>query len=443
MSQYCFIGVLRSARSVAWVGAGVLLASSMAATAATDINIWHSLSPHNKSAFDAQVKEFNKSQKDVNVIVTAFDSQEAVDAALTMKEKLRDKPNLVQLDDQRTPDDVISRDYIQPMYVLLGKYPLKDATWFLPEQNRHLRDAKGRLLAFPYMVDIPVMYYNIKAFKTAGLNPPQPLRSWSGLQGQLVDLANKGSRKCPLTWNQPVSINLENLAAVNNQPYTLENKSGKGAKAKTTPAFHFDTMYVRHLSLMISWVRTELMVNPEFDAMATQRFANSECGVLLSDSGNLGWFSDTRSLDFAVSGLPYYPEVTATPGIPFAGGSALWSIKGHAKEDDEASMKLLSWLADPQRAAQWYQKTGFLPLTQQAFVATPDSYYKDKGQWRELVSAYSSKSGVSGQGFRVKNYPKIKTMFQQTLDRALRGNEPAVTALKFASTEAAKIMQER
>lgn len=443
MSQYSFIGVLRSARSVAWVGAGLLLASSMAATAATELNVWHSLSPHNKSVFEGLIKDFNKSQSDVKVVLSAFENQEAVDAALAMTEKLRDKPNLVQLDDQRAPDDVSSRDYIQPLYVLQGKQTLKGLSWFFPEQNRHLRDAKGRLLAFPYMVDIPVMFYNINAFKTAGIKPAQPLRSWSGLQGQLVDLANNGSRKCPLTWNQPVSINLENLAAVNNQPFTMETKAGKGAKTKTTPAFHFDTMYVRHLSLMISWVRTELMVRPEFDGLATQRFANNECAVLLSDSGNLGWFSDSSKLNFAVSGLPYYPEVTATPGTPFAGGSALWSIKGHSKEADAASVQLMEWLADTQRASQWYQKTGFLPLTQQAFAATPDSYYQNKGQWRELVSAYSAKPGVSGQGFRVKNYPKIKTMFGETLDRALKGNEPAVTALKFASTEAGKIMQER
>src|SRR3546814_7139492 len=67
-------------------------------------------------------------------------------------------------------------------------------------------------------------------------------------------------------------------------------------------------MYIRHLSLMISWVRSELMVKPEFDSVATKRFADRECAVLLSTSGNLGYFKDAKKLDFSISGLPYYPE---------------------------------------------------------------------------------------------------------------------------------------
>src|SRR3546814_15439792 len=74
-------------------------------------------------------------------------------------------------------------------------------------QNTFARDSKGRLVAFPYMVDVPVMYYNVDAFKKADLKPAVPRRAWSGLQDQLVTLANNGSRNCPLTSDQTVSNN--------------------------------------------------------------------------------------------------------------------------------------------------------------------------------------------------------------------------------------------
>src|SRR3546814_6505646 len=106
-------------------------------------------------------------------------------------------------------------------------------------QNTFARDSKGRLVAFPYMVDVPVMYYNVDAFKKADLKPAVPRRAWSGLQDQLVTLANNGSRNCPLTSDQPVSINLENLAAVNNQLYATNDN---GLKGKSKPAFSFDVM---------------------------------------------------------------------------------------------------------------------------------------------------------------------------------------------------------
>src|SRR5690606_13151941 len=234
------------------------------------------------------------------------------------------------------------------------------------------------------------------------------------------------------------SINLENLAAVNNQPYTSE---GNGLKGRGTPAFLFDVMYVRHLSMMISWVRSELMVKPEFNEVATRRFAQGECAVLLSVSGNLGEFRSKSKLNFGVTGLPYYPEITKQPGNPFLSGSALWVIAGQSKEADNASAAFLSFLADPKRAARWHQETGYLPLTHQALEATGDSYYKKLDQWGGLVTAYAGKADDATRGFRVRNYPEIRDMFHQQITHALAGNMPAMTALKTASAEAGKIMQ--
>ena len=439
MKQHWFFGALGSGRRLAWISAGSLLFSSMAAVAATEIQVWHSLNPYNKEVFEDLVDDFNKDQKDVKVRLKSFDTPREIEAALAKVKKREDKPALVQLDDSRVPDSIAARSYIQPMHALLAKSPVKDAKWFLPESNTFMRDDKGRLVAFPYMVDVPVMFYNEDAFKKAGIKPAEPQRSWKGLQDQLVTVANNGSRNCPLTSDQPVSVNLENLAAVNNQPYTSQDN---GLKSKGTPVFSFDAMYIRHLSMMISWVRTELLVKPEFAAVAAKRFANGECAVLMSTSSNLGWFKDSKKLDFAVSGLPYYPEVTSKPGNPFVGGSALWAISGLSKESDAASVQFLSWLSQPKQAAEWFQNTGFLPLTKQAFDQTDKSYYKDLGDWQQLVTVYATKPAVTSRGFRIKNYPQIRAMFEQKLDGAFNGKQPAVTALKSASTEAGKLMRQ-
>ncbi|HWK69929.1 MAG TPA: extracellular solute-binding protein [Burkholderiaceae bacterium] len=433
-------GALFSGRKLVWASAGAMLMSSVAASAATEVRVWHSLSPYNKEVFEGLVKDFNRDQKDVVVKLKAFANEDEVEAALEAAKKRDERPQLVQLDDDRAPDEVAGRSYIQPLNTLLARYPIKDAKWFLSEQNTFARDNKGRLVAFPYMVDVPVMFYNVDAFKKAKLQPTVPQRAWSGLQDQLVTLANNGSRTCPLTSDQPVSINLENLAAVNNQLYA---GGDNGLKAKSKPAFSFDSMYIRHLSLMISWVRSELMVKPEYNSVATKRFAAGECAVLFSTSENLGYFKNSKKLDFAISGLPYYPEVTKKPGNPFVGGSALWVTAGHSKDSDAASAKFLAWLAQPKRAAEWYQATGFLPLTDQAFALTDNGYYKNLGDWKQLVAVNATSPGANSRGFRIDNYPRIRAMFRQTLETALSGNQPAPTALKTAAAEAAKMMAKK
>lgn len=437
MKSLWSFGAPFTGRRLAWLSAGVMLASSSVAYAATEVRVWHSLSPYNAEVFEDLIDDFNDSQSNVKVRLKAFASEEAIEEALATAKTRDARPHLVQLDDDRSPEKVAQRPYMQPLHVMLAKHPIKEATWFVSEQNSFARDGKGRLLAFPFMLDIPVMYYNIDAFKKANLSPAQPQRVWTQLQGQLVDLANNGSRQCPLTSDQSVSVNLENLAAVNNQLFLEQSK---GSKA---PTVSFDSLYIRHLAMMISWVKSEIMVKPEFESVASKRFANKECAVLISSSGNIGWFNSVRGLNFSLTGLPYYPEVTKSPGNPFIGGSALWVTAGHAKEGDEATAAVLAWLAKPQNAANWYQKTGFLPLTQQAYKLTQASYYKSLGDWQQQVTAYTKPPALKGGGFRIDNYPRIRTMFHQSLEQALNGNKPAVTALQTAAEEASKLMKQR
>ncbi len=430
-------GFLRLGRHAAWALVAALAAGP--AFAATDIQVWHTMDEHNAEAFEDLVDAYNRGQSDVRVKLRVFETPQKLEAALDEAARAKDLPALVELGDDHTLEEIARRSYIQPFYTQQNGPALKNARWFLSSDNAFIHDAKGRLMAFPYMLEVPVMYYNRDAFKKADIEPAVPQRTWLELQAQLVELANNGSRKCPLTSDLPVSINLENLAAVNNQLFA---SGGNGLTVKGLPSFSFDSTYVRHLSLMISWVRSEIMVGPKLGPQSVDRFAAGDCAILMSNSGHIGRFNDKRLLRYAVSGLPYYPEVTKQPGSPFVSGAGLWLTKTD-KPRTEARIKFLGWLAQPEQAAKWHQDTGFLPLTHAAFDQTPEKYYKGLGQWRELVAVYSQKASATGQGFRINNYPSIRARFHQILDNALQGQQPAVTALQLAATEANKMVRQK
>ncbi|WP_323011416.1 extracellular solute-binding protein [Castellaniella sp.] len=439
MMRFSFgTGVRSSGFSAACLMAAA--AVTVPAYAATDVPVWVSLNGHNADVFESLTKAYNRSQSDVQVQVRNFSTPEALSQALDAAARDKKLPALAQLGDSHTLEEISRRSYVQPLHALQKSGPLKGIQWFVSSDNAFIHDPKGQLMAFPAMLEIPVMYYNQDAFKKAGLAPAAPQRTWIDLQGQLVSLANNGSRKCPLTSDLPVSINLENLAAVNNQLYA---SADNGLKAKGgLPSFSFDLTYVRHLSLMISWVRAEIMTRPDVGVQSIQRFAQGECAVMMSGSGHIGAFNDQSKLHYAVSGLPYYPEVTKVPGNPFVSGAGLWVMKS-PKPVTDATAGFLGWLAQPEQAARWYQQTGYLPMTQAAFKDTPASFYKNLGQWRELVAVYAGRSAVTGQGFRIHNYPAIRTRFQQILTAALDGQQPAVTALNLASAEGNRLARQR
>lgn len=423
--------ITRALIAVAGCSAALLFSSSASAT--TDITVWTALNQHNQKEFDDLIKSFNRSQKEIKVSVRAFSSDEELDAVLE-QQQVGDLPNLVQLSEMSGQQEIVDRSYILPMHTLLAKQNLSNVSWYLAG-NSFMRNNKGQLQAFPFMAEVPVVFYNIDAFKKANLEPRQPSRTWSELQGQLVELANNGSRHCPLTSDQSVSVNLENLAAVNNQIYGLT----PGAKAQATAGFNFDVMYIRHVSMMVSWVKSELLVKPEYLPHSPRRFAQGECAVMFSNSGHIGEYSATRNLSFAVQGLPYYPEVTQSPGKPFVTGSGLWATKGHSAQSDQASARFINWLAQPDQAARWYQATGYLPLSKEAYAATPANYYRSLGEWQNIVAAYSTGSSSTAKG-SFRNYRQVRAVFNQSLENALGGRQPAVTALNTAAAEANKLL---
>lgn len=403
---------------------------SFSAAADTTIRVWHALESHNASIFSDMVKQFNRRTPDATVKLTGFDTTEALEAALDMIKDEADRPHLVQLEEARVPDMTAQRSYLRPLHVLLAKHPIKDVSWFLPAANTAARDSQGNLQAFPMMLDIPVMFYNIQRMREGGIQPARPSRDWMKLQADMAQVANNGTRYCPITSDQPVSINLENLAAVNNQSFVTQ--------AGGATQFRFDSLYIRHLSLMVSWVRTELMVKPDFNDVAATRFADGECAVLLSNSSHLGWFAANRKLRLGMSGLPYYPEVTTEPGLPFVGGGALWTTSGHAEADDAATAAFLGWLASTEQARHWYESTGFLPLTKEAF-SQARSGGKVFQQWISLVEPYANEPVATARGFKIKNYPQIRAIFEQSVSEALAGKRPAVPALKAASERASEL----
>src|SRR5690606_1862624 len=128
---------------------------STSAWSATDIQVWYSLNAHNKKVFEQLVKDFNKQQKDIAVKTRAFDSQNDLDAALSLTAE-KERPHVVQLPEVSGMDDVATRAYIQPLYQALNKTTAKNTKWFLPSENNFMHDAKGRLLALPFMAEIPV-----------------------------------------------------------------------------------------------------------------------------------------------------------------------------------------------------------------------------------------------------------------------------------------------
>jgi multiple sugar transport system substrate-binding protein len=439
-------GLSRAIRATGriWIFGAALMAAGAAHAAPVEIQVWHTLTDANKAEFEKLVKQYNKEQDGVEVSLRDFPTAQALQQATASAVSAKKTPNLVQLQDNHQPEVVAEYKAIKPLHELLAKYPIKDVNWFLPSTSSFTRDSRGRLLAFPYMAEIPIMFYNVTLYKKAGLNPNAPARTWQDLQAELLKLRDVADVDCPYASGDQVEVHLENLAPINNQLYTSNGNGIEATKGKPAPAsLQFDTLYMRHISLMATWKRSLLLTQHSNDDKPDEAFAKGQCGVLTASSGALGRLMNAKSLSFGVAPLPYYDQATKEPGKPFVSGSALWALEGHPAAQDKATAEFLGWLSKPVTAAEWHQTTGFLPLTEAAFRASEVSFYSRVPGAQSIVANMRSQTPVTARGFRVANYDRIEPLLNRELDEAIDGKTPPVAALTNAVTQARAIAQQR
>jgi multiple sugar transport system substrate-binding protein len=420
------------------------LISGLAQANPIEVQVWHTLTSVNKSEFEKIAKQFNNEQSEVKVVLKGFDHQSALRAQATaaMSSPGAGKPNLVQIEDNRSPELIAQHKNIVPLYDLLKRYPISDLNWFLSQTTGFMRDAQGRLMAFPYMAEIPVMFYNVDGYQKAGLDATKPARTWPELQNHLLALRDKAYYDCPFGISQQVNTHLENLAPINNAVYVTPG-NGLDSKAKQQPELNLaDPIFMRHMSIMVSWKRSELLTQYSNGTEADAMFAKNKCAVVTSTSGALGEMLDARGLKFGMAPLPFYDQVSPKAGAPFVSGGALWAVSGHAKDAEKATVAFLAYLSKPVIAANWHQRTGYLPLTDAAFRAANVSLYDKVPGIRLLVDSMRTVKDQNSRGFRARNYHSIEPILVRQFDAALSGSTPPVAALTMALDESRPLMQD-
>ena len=287
------------------------------------------------------------------------------------------------------------------------------------------------------------MFYNTAAYKKAGLDPQKPARTWSTLQGELLKLRDVADIDCPYASSDQVAVHLENLAPVNGQLFT-SNNNGLDAVTKKTPAptMQFDTLYMRHISLMVSWKRSLLFMAHTADNGADKLFAKGECAVLTSNSGSFGQFLATvavlrrRAAAVLRPGHQQWRPALRQRLGPVGDGRP-------SEGPGKATAQFLAWLSKPVVAAEWHQRTGYLPLTEAAFRASDVSFYKSIPGAQAVIASMSARPSASSRGFRMANYTRIEPVLNQQLTDAFEGKTPPMAALNNAANQARTIATQR
>jgi sn-glycerol 3-phosphate transport system substrate-binding protein len=318
----------------------------------------------------------------------------------------------------------------KPLFQVMreAKMPLDPARF-----SRELRGnpiyAKGQLLALPVAFSTPVLYINKQAFRSAGLDPESPPRTWRAAQDAAGKLIAAGSA-CPYTTSWLVWIMIDNISAWNNAPV---------ADARGQPAFN-GLLQIKHVAMMATWFKSRYFLYFGRRNEADQRFVNGECGMLTSSSSLFATLPEHVKQNVGVSPLPYHDDVPGAPRNTLADGASLWVKAGLKPAETRAVAQFVNYVLGPEVQIELTLAGGFLPMTSVARAAAGSRLMK--ADLDGLQVAYEELSGKGAvPAVRISQIEPVRRIAEEELEAIWANRKPAKEALDVAVQRGKAAMQ--
>lgn len=418
-------------KPLALAGATMLsMAMTAPAHAQTEIQWWHSMGGALGEWVTDLANQFNASQKDYKVVPTFKGSYDESMTAAIAAFRAGNAPDILQVFEVGTATMMASKGAIKPVAEVMKMAGVSfDPNAYVPAVAGYYTAPNGQMLSMPFNSSTAVFYYNKDAFKSAGMDPDKPPKTWP----EVVLAAGKlkaAGQKCPFTTSWISWTQLENFSAWHNVLFSSLNNGfgGLGTRLQFNSPLH-----VRHFENLANMAKQGLFVYKGRNNAADATIVSGECAMATASAGLLGNLKRNAKFDFGVSTLPYYPDVPGAPQNSVIGGASLWVMSGKKNDVYKGVGEFLSYLAKPEVAAASHQRTGYLPVTKAAYELTEKSGFYAKNPGADVaVQQMIRKTTDKSRGIRVGNFVQIRTIIDEETENIWSGKKSAKEALDAA-----------
>jgi sn-glycerol 3-phosphate transport system substrate-binding protein len=338
-----------------------------APTGPTKITWWHAMSGTNGTAIDNLTAEYNKSQtKCVTeaVFQASYDDMfNKIKAGLQSK----DVPALAQIYDLGTRF-MYDLDAEVPMQTFIDrdKYKVSD----IETNIMAYYSVNNKLYSMPFNTSNPILYYNVNAFREAGLNPNAPPRTFDDIAAAAKKLTKKDASGKVTQYGYSMAIYgwfFEQLLAVSNAQY-LNNGNGRDSLATAAtingPEAQKIVTWWKQMyddGILGNYGRTTADTQKAFDAQQTAMMIESTAGLRARLNAAAGKF------ELGTGFLPRPSEDMYQKSGTIIGGASLWIFKDRPKAEQDCAWDMVKFLVAPHSQAVWHTQTGYYPVNKAGY----------------------------------------------------------------------------
>lgn len=410
------------------LSAFILAASAaFAAQAQTEIQWWHSMTAVNGETVNALAADFNSKQTKYKVVpVYKGQYDESMTAAIAAF-RAGNAPHILQVFEVGTATMMASKGAIVPVSKIMADAGKKfDPAAYVPAVAGYYTAPNGQMLSFPFNSSTTVFYINKDAFEKAGLDTNNLPKTWPEVALAAAKLKASG-HKCPLTIAWQGWTQLESFSTWHNTLLATKRNGLDGMDARLVAN---SPLHVRHIENLANMAKTGLFIYKGRNNIPEATFVSGECAMITTSSGFYGNVSKNAKFKFAVSTLPYYPDVPGAPQNTVIGGASLWVMAGKKPEEYKGVAEFFNYLSQPDVQSNFHKKTGYLPITLAAYKLTEESgFYKQNPGTDTAVNQMIRKTTDKSRGIRLGNYVQIRTIEDEELEQVWAGKKTAKEAL--------------
>jgi sn-glycerol 3-phosphate transport system substrate-binding protein len=414
---------------------------SSPAQAVTDINWWHAMSGELGKQVEKLAADFNASQSQYRVVPSYKGTYTETVTAAIFAFRSRSQPAIVQVNEIATATMMAAKGAIYPVFELMrDEQEAFSPTAYLPAVTGYYADVAGNMLSFPFNASTPILYYNKKLFRDAGLDPEVAPKTWPEI-GEAAKKLRAAGAICGFTTSWPSWINVENFSAFHNLPISTRANGFGGLDAVLT--FN-NPVVVRHIAQLAEWQTTKAFDYSGRAQTAEPRFQNGECGIFIGSSATRADIKANSKFEVGYGMLPYWPDVAGAPQNTIIGGATLWVLRDRPRDEYKGVAKFFSFLSKPEVQASWHQNTGYLPVTRAAFELTRAQgfYERNPGTSISIEEITLKPPTGNSRGVRLGSFVLVRDVIDDELEQAFSGRKSAQAAMDSAVERGNKLLRQ-
>ncbi|AHE67371.1 ABC-type sugar transport system, periplasmic component [Legionella oakridgensis ATCC 33761 = DSM 21215] len=381
---------------------------------------WHSLAGKLGEEVKKLTDGFNQNQSDYFIKpIYKGDYLECL-TSFAAAFQAKQPPAMVQIFEVGKPTMLAPAGIIKPVGQLMQEQGLS-----LPQNNffpavRDYYSEDGRLMAMPFNVSVPAMFYNADALAKIGYTAKNFPQTWEELE-VLAEQLKKAGYPCVYTSAHPAWILLESFAAIHGLP--MIDVYGR-------QALYNNPQVIRHLERLVRWQRLHYFEYGGRTDDPTLLFTSGRCPLFSQSSGAYNSLVNLVPFKVGVAPIPLDKQASVKRYTNVSGGAALWVVAGLSAIQYEGIARFFVYLAQPEVQQQWHRNTGYLPLgvggIYQSFV--------DRKQHPSLTLAQHELAGMQMQanGCHLGMQNQIRVINDESLEAIFAGIKSPKEAMNTA-----------